>query len=154
MDSNIYSAPEANVEKSTVFCRECGEKISALASTCNHCGQVQNTGGKSKVAAGLLGIFLGGFGIHRFYLGQWWGIFYLLFFWTWIPGIIAFIEGIVFLCTSEQSWLKKYGNTKGTSALVLVLVSVLVIIPVIGIVAAIALPAYQDYVQRAEMLQQ
>ena len=60
MDSNIYSAPEANVEKSTVFCRECGEKISALAITCNHCGQVQNTGGKSKVAAGLLGIFLGG----------------------------------------------------------------------------------------------
>ncbi len=24
---------------------------------------------KSKIAAGLLGIFLGGFGIHRFYLG-------------------------------------------------------------------------------------
>ena len=24
---------------------------------------------KSKVAAGLLGIFLGGFGVHRFYLG-------------------------------------------------------------------------------------
>lgn len=154
MDSNIYSAPAAEVEKTMVFCRECGAKLSKQAVSCPQCGAVQNTGGKSKVAAGLLGIFLGGFGIHRFYLGQWWGIFYLLFFWTWIPGIIAFIEGIVFLCTSEQNWLKKYGNTKGTSALVLVLVSVLVIVPVIGILAAIALPAYQDYVHRAEMLQQ
>ncbi|SEQ52392.1 TM2 domain-containing protein [Amphritea atlantica] len=154
MDSNIYSTPEANVEKDTVFCRECGEKIAKTAVSCPQCSATQNLGGKSKVAAGLLAIFIGGFGIHRFYLGQWWGIFYLLFFWTWIPGIISLVEGIVFLCTSEQSWTKKYGNTKGASALVLVLVSVLVIIPVIGIVAAIALPAYQDYVHRAEMLQQ
>jgi TM2 domain-containing membrane protein YozV len=26
-------------------------------------------GCKSRIAAGLLGIFLGGFGVHRFYLG-------------------------------------------------------------------------------------
>lgn len=154
METNIYSAPEAEVEKTTVFCRECGAKLSKTAVACTQCGAVQDVGGKSKVAAGLLAIFLGGFGFHRFYLGQWWGIFYLLLFWTWIPGIIAFIEGIVFLCTSQQTWLKKYGNTKGTSGLVLVLVSVLVIIPAIGILAAIALPAYQDYVVRAEQMQQ
>ena len=29
----------------------------------------QHTGGKSKVAAGLLAIFLGAFGVHNFYLG-------------------------------------------------------------------------------------
>ncbi|WP_422392226.1 TM2 domain-containing protein [Niallia oryzisoli] len=52
---------------------------------------------KSKVAAGLLGILLGSFGIHKFYLGRWgWGIIYLLFFWTYIPGIFGFIEGIIY----------------------------------------------------------
>jgi len=42
-------------------------------------------------------------------LGQWWGIFYLLFCWTFIPSIIAFIEGIVFLVTDDDAWNAKYG---------------------------------------------
>jgi TM2 domain-containing membrane protein YozV len=32
-------------------------------------GSAKIAGGKSKVAAGLLGIFLGAFGVHNFYLG-------------------------------------------------------------------------------------
>ena len=62
------------------------------------------------MAAGLLALFVGGLGIHRFYLGQWWGLFYLLFFWTFIPAIIAFFEGIVFLCTSDEAWNLRYGD--------------------------------------------
>jgi TM2 domain-containing membrane protein YozV len=65
--------------------------------------------GKNKILAGLLALFLGGFGIHRFYLGQWWGLFYLLFVWTFIPSFIAFIESIVFFCASDAEWEKKYG---------------------------------------------
>lgn len=30
-----------------------------------------NPNAKSKMAAGLLGIFLGSFGVHNFYLGYW-----------------------------------------------------------------------------------
>lgn len=49
---------------------------------------------KNKIAAGLFGIFLGGLGIHKFYLGQiGWGIVYILFCWTYIPGIVGLIEG-------------------------------------------------------------
>lgn len=66
--------------------------------------------GKNKVVAGLLALFLGGLGIHRFYLGQWWGIFYLLFIWTFIPPLVAFVEAIVFLVSSDEAWARKYGR--------------------------------------------
>jgi TM2 domain-containing membrane protein YozV len=94
-----------------IFCRACGAQISDEAPVCPHCGAPQRPGmrpRKDKVAAALLAIFLGGLGIHRFYLGDWWGIFYLLFCWTFIPGIVAFVEGIIFLTTSDQDWLAKY----------------------------------------------
>src|SRR5690554_3028666 len=44
---------------------------------------VANPSNKSKTTAGLLAIFLGAFGIHKFYLGRTgMGILYLLFCWT------------------------------------------------------------------------
>lgn len=63
---------------------------------------------KSKIAAGLLAIFLGGIGIHKFYLGKIsLGIVYLVFCWTGIPAIIGFIEGIVYLCSSDHNFQVK-----------------------------------------------
>lgn len=63
---------------------------------------------KSKVAAGLLGIFLGGIGLHKFYLGKiGMGILYLCFCWTGIPAFVGFIEGIIYLCTSEENFQLK-----------------------------------------------
>ena len=48
---------------------------------------------KNPTTAILLGLLLGGIGGHKFYLGQTGaGIVYLLFFWTYIPGLIAFFE--------------------------------------------------------------
>ena len=58
---------------------------------------------KSKVAAGLLAIFLGGIGVHKFYMGKiGMGILYLLFCWTGIPACVGFIEGIIYLVLSEK----------------------------------------------------
>lgn len=75
------------------FCSKCGTQLDDKASFCNNCGeatngsqtnqnatqtstpvntqQVQSPTGeaKSKIAAGMLGIFLGCFGVHNFYLG-------------------------------------------------------------------------------------
>jgi TM2 domain-containing membrane protein YozV/ribosomal protein L40E len=61
------------------YCHHCGAQTDPLASICVKCGvavlpvAVQVSAFdptlKSKLAAGLLGIFLGGLGIHRFYLG-------------------------------------------------------------------------------------
>ena len=93
-----------------VHCRECGVQIARSAVACPSCGGRQRSGtGKSQIAAGFIALFLGGFGIHRFYLGQWWGIFYLLFFWTFIPAFVALVEAIVFFCTSAEEWDRKYG---------------------------------------------
>ena len=53
---------------------------------------------KSKIAAGILGIFLGGLGVHKFYMGKiGMGILYLIFCWTGIPSVIGFIEGVIYL---------------------------------------------------------
>ena len=59
----------------------------------------------------LLALFLGGIGAHKFYLnkpGQ--GVLYFLFFWTWIPAIIAFIEMIIYLTMTDEAFEKKYGK--------------------------------------------
>ena len=64
---------------------------------------------KNKVVAGLLGILLGGIGAHKFYLGRWGiGLVYILFCWTYIPSIIGFIEGIVYLLSSDHNFARKH----------------------------------------------
>lgn len=64
---------------------------------------------KSKVAAGILGIFLGGLGVHKFYLGKvGMGILYLCFCWTGIPETIGFIEGIIYLCSRDENFQLKH----------------------------------------------
>lgn len=96
-----------------VFCRGCGKEVHESAPTCPHCGATlappAQRAAKSKTTAGVLALLLGGIGIHRFYLGQWWGIFYLLFCWTFIPAIAALVEGILFLTASDEEWKAKYG---------------------------------------------
>ncbi len=63
---------------------------------------------KSKMAAGLLAIFLGGLGVHKFYLGKIGaGIVYLCFCWTWIPAVVGLIEGILYLCSSDENFQLK-----------------------------------------------
>jgi TM2 domain-containing membrane protein YozV len=58
----------------------------------------------NQAAFAILAIFLGSFGIHRFYAGKVVsGIFYLLFCWTFIPGIIAFVEGIICLTKTADA---------------------------------------------------
>lgn len=64
---------------------------------------------RSKIAAGLLAIFLGTVGVHKFYLGRiGMGIIYILFSWTGIPSILGFIEGIVYLWTSDENFQLKH----------------------------------------------
>ncbi len=53
------------------YCHHCGKPVTPGAQVCTTCGvstQIAAVGAKSKIAAGLLGIFLGGFGVHNFYL--------------------------------------------------------------------------------------
>jgi len=64
---------------------------------------------KSRTTTWVLALFLGAFGGHKFYLGKvGQGILYMLFFWTLIPGFIAFIEFIMFAAMSDKEFNRKY----------------------------------------------
>ena len=53
---------------------------------------------RRKIKASLLGIFLGGFGAHKFFLGKnFQGVGYILFLWTGLPIFVGFIEGVRWL---------------------------------------------------------
>lgn len=102
-----------------VVCTRCGFAIAG--------GTTGVSGEKSKVAAGLLGIFLGGLGIHKFYLGyNTAGIIMLAttivssclalavvgLFTVWIPGTIGLIEGIIYLTKSDSEFYNCYVTRK------------------------------------------
>ncbi|MEN6449923.1 MAG: DUF4339 domain-containing protein [Thermoguttaceae bacterium] len=109
------------------FCHSCGVRIAALAEICPRCGvrqPVVSAGGSSgscpnRVVACLLALFLGGLGVHKFYLGQTaWGMVYLLatilLCWTIIVpvviGIVCLIEGICYLTYSDSDFARRYGR--------------------------------------------
>ncbi len=69
---------------------------------------------KSKFTTAMLALFLGGLGIHRFYLGQnVRGLFYLLFCWTLIPAVIACFDFFCFILMSEDHFNIHYNVNTG-----------------------------------------
>ncbi|MFV0554741.1 MAG: TM2 domain-containing protein [Mangrovibacterium sp.] len=68
---------------------------------------------RNKTTATVLAFFLGGLGIHRFYLNQiLLGSLYLIFSWTFIPIIIAFVDFVVLITMSKEKFESKYSKTK------------------------------------------
>ena len=98
------------------FCIACGQQIDARAEICPRCGVRQRAAagsgsGKDRVVTIILALLLGWIGGHKFYLGKVaQGVIYLLFSWTGIPGLIAWIEAIVYLTTSDESWAATHGG--------------------------------------------
>ena len=105
------------------FCINCGQELDDNVNFCINCGkntkevksEIPNTTNsntntftpKSKVAAGLLGIFLGSFGVHNFYLGyNGKAVAQLLMtllscgVLSFVSGVWSFIEGIMILAGS------------------------------------------------------
>lgn len=108
------------------FCSNCGAELNEEQEICLKCGvRVKNgnvgnpnnsdPNAKSKMTAGLLGIFLGQFGVHNFYLGYtgkavtqllltifgyFLAIFVIGIFMVAASSIWALIEGIMILSGS------------------------------------------------------
>lgn len=91
------------------FCEKCGKELEKDSSFCAKCGantnnKTNNQKGKSKIAAGIMGILVGWLGVHNFYLGYTGkGIAQLLisvltcFVLSGISAIWGLIEGIMIL---------------------------------------------------------
>jgi Tfp pilus assembly protein PilE/predicted RNA-binding Zn-ribbon protein involved in translation (DUF1610 family) len=143
-----YTPPAQDVVASKqIFCRSCGNEINATDKVCPGCGDKQIVRKpRSKLTAALLAIFLGFLGAHRFYLGQWVGLLYVLF--GILAWPVALVEGILFLLTDQQKWQRKYGNVDTSGGAVLAIVAVFLFVAMLAILGAIAIPAYQDYVHR------
>ena len=73
-------------------------------------------GAEKKIAAGITGILLGAFGVHKFILGYTKeGIIMLVvsfFTFGMIMGLIGLIEGIIYLTKSDEEFVATYVNGK------------------------------------------
>lgn len=92
------------------FCTNCGQELEDNVSFCMNCGKEVNTSkgieetnkvnstnnnmNKSKIAAGLLGIFLGSFGVHNFYLGYTSKAVAQLLITVLSCGTLSFVSGV------------------------------------------------------------
>jgi TM2 domain-containing membrane protein YozV len=112
-------------------CPECTTEVSSAAASCPKCGHpiVQRSAVGSLIAPApgtsapvgathranrtvfaLAAIFLGGLGIHRFYVGQVGkGFLYLVLCWTLIPALVGFVEGVLALARTDQRFGERYG---------------------------------------------
>jgi TM2 domain-containing membrane protein YozV len=72
-------------------------------------------GAEKKLVAGLLGILLGGFGVHKFYLGYTKeGIIQVVvtFATCGIGSLVGLIEGIIYITKTEQDFVNTYITNK------------------------------------------
>ncbi len=119
-------------------CQNCGTDNSGFESFCRNCGtmlsnsyqnqqmqqpagsgmqQQQIPGADKKMIAGICGILLGGFGVHKFILGYTTeGIIQIVITLVTcgVGSIVGLIEGIIYLTKSDQEFVDTYiRNKKG-----------------------------------------
>ena len=69
---------------------------------------------KSRITAGILGLFLGVFGAQRFYLGSWLGIIFILMLFVspMLAAIAGMIDGLFFLLMSDEQFDHNFNSGK------------------------------------------
>jgi len=148
MTNTPYAPPATTpLEANEKICSTCNAVIHRKAEICPKCG-VRQRRPASKSALLMITFFIGGLGGHRFYLGNYIiGIFYLLFFWTWIPSLLAFIEFIWFAFMSSEKIENDY-TAHGSVATFIFMFIIFVFF-----IAAIIPDAYQMYLQKAKVVE-
>lgn len=119
----------------TKFCTKCGAQNDDQAQYCANCqaalpnvgyqpmqsvnpGQMTDwkaLGADKKLVAGLCGILLGGFGVHKFILGYTTeGIIQIVitFVTCGAGSIVGLIEGIIYLTKSDEDFVRTYIQSK------------------------------------------
>lgn len=125
MATKVIRCPNCSAENTGLenFCRTCGSMLpnsyenQQMQPVGQHAGQIP--GADKRVAAGICGILLGGFGVHKFIMGYTnEGIIMLV---VWLVGfvllcgipsmvisIIGLIEGIMYLTKSDEEFAQSY----------------------------------------------
>lgn len=119
----------------TKYCTKCGAQNDDTAQYCANCqaslptvgyqpmqsvnpGQMTDwraMGADKKLVAGLCGILLGGFGVHKFILGYTTeGIIQIVITLVTcgIGSIVGLIEGIIYLTKSDEEFVRTYIQNK------------------------------------------
>ena len=129
MATNYVTCPRCSAQNTNLnsHCLQCGTMLPPSPMPMQHVGQPagQIPGAEKKLAAGLCGILLGGFGVHKFILGyQNEGIIMLVgylaaivitmitcgigFPLMLIPAVVGIIEGIMYLTKSDEEFVQTY----------------------------------------------
>jgi TM2 domain-containing membrane protein YozV len=67
---------------------------------------------KDKNTAAILALFMGGIGVHKFYLGRIGaGIIYLIFSLTFIPAVLGLIDFFVLALMDQDEFNRRYNGT-------------------------------------------
>lgn len=92
-----------------------GEDAAAVYKALGGAAGSGGTDSKNKMAAGLLGIFLGSLGVHKFYLGMQKPALIMLLvtlltcgFGGAVMGVIGLIEGIIYLTKTDEQFQQEY----------------------------------------------
>lgn len=102
-----------------IECPECNKHISSTANSCPACGfMLRNVSTpKSRSIAVLLSMLGGILGLHKFYMNRpGLGVLYLCFSWTFIPALLGFIEGFIYLTQTDQEFSQKYFSPRPNDA--------------------------------------
>ena len=99
-------------QSESTYCGSCNSLIAAVDPVCPRCGAAQPQlvrALRQRSVAVLLAHFLGGFGAHKFYLGQpWQGMMYILFCWTLVPVMIGYIDFLRLAIMSDAAFSARY----------------------------------------------
>jgi len=112
-----------NLDDGAKFCASCGYEISPGSNNQERNQEFDTADNvvepevvrtpvvqsSDRIIAGILALLFGGLGIHKFYLNDTnMGLVYLCFCWTGIPEIIGFIEGIIYLTSTDEEFQERF----------------------------------------------
>src|SRR5262249_49237648 len=83
----------------------------AEARTVQVTNQAEQSDMKDKTTAAILALLFGSIGIHKFYLGRpAAGVMYLLFCWTLVPTLLAFVDCLVLALMERDDFNERYNS--------------------------------------------
>lgn len=106
---SAYSSNTQNTQNTQAPHQTTGAPSSSYGTPVSPSTTVFDGEKKERIAAALLAIFLGGFGVHKFYLGNiTMGIIYLVLSFTGITWLIGLVEGIIYLTKTDEEFYRDH----------------------------------------------